>query len=162
VVLPKDPKAPKPKPKPEPEPDEPPVEQVEYDDLMEQLRADAGEEFQDEQPPAEDIEAPATGSGDPGGRGQVSLEEATWNLAAVRHMRRIWVVPPDFQTSDLQIDVDVQLDAMGNIIGKIRVVRSSGNPYYDDSVLRAMLKASPLPAPPSAGMYSFEFTPKEF
>ncbi len=160
VVLPKDPKPPKPKPKPDP--DEPPVEQVEYEDLMEQLRAEGGEEFQNEQPPAEDIEAQTATPGVPGGSGQVSLEEATWNLAASRHMRRIWVVPPDFQASDLQIDVEVQIDAAGNIVGKIRVVRSSRNPYYDDSVLRAMLKASPLPPPPGAGVYQFEFTPKEF
>jgi colicin import membrane protein len=77
-------------------------------------------------------------------------------------MRRIWVIPPDFQGSNLQVQVEGQIDAMGNIIGKIRVVRSSGNPYYDDSVLRAMAKASPFPPPPSAGLYPFEFTPKEF
>jgi TonB family protein len=160
VVLPKDPKAPKPQPKPEP--DEAPVDQVEYDDLMEQLRADAGEEFQDEQPPAENIEEQTAVPGVPGGQGQVSLEQATWNLAVVQHMRRIWVIPPDFQGSNLQVQVEGQIDAMGNIIGKIRVVRSSGNPYYDDSVLRALLKASPLPSPPSAGMYPFVFNAKEF
>ncbi|MBW2713290.1 MAG: TonB C-terminal domain-containing protein [Deltaproteobacteria bacterium] len=162
VVLPKDPKAPKPKPKPEPvEAPEEPVEQVDYADLMEQLRDEAGEEFQDDAPPVETAEAQAgVQGGVPGGRGEMSFEEAAWARAADQHIRRIWV--NQFKGSNLQVELEAELDATGNILGQIRVVRRSGNAYYDDSVLRAMLKASPFPAPPSAGDRTFVFNAKEF
>jgi len=162
VVLPKDPKAPKPKPKPEPvEAPEEPVEQVDYADLMEQLRDEAGEEFQDDAPPVETAEAQAgVQGGGPGGRGEMSFEEAAWARAADQHIRRIWV--NQFKGSNLQVELEAELDATGNILGQIRVVRRSGNAYYDDSVLRAMLKASPFPAPPSAGDRTFVFNAKEF
>jgi len=40
-------------------------------------------------------------------------------------------------------------------------VASSGNPFYDDNAVRALVKASPLPAPPKAGRRTIVFTPEE-
>jgi TonB family protein len=47
------------------------------------------------------------------------------------------------------------------VIGEPEIIRSSGNPFYDDNAKRAILKSSPLPAPPKAGKRSIIFTPEE-
>lgn len=36
-----------------------------------------------------------------------------------------------------------------------------GNPWYDENVVRAIQKASPLPAPPEAGEWAFVFVPED-
>jgi len=167
VVLPEKPTKPKPKPPPEPEPTpEPPEpEQVDYEDLMAELRSERGEE----RPPSQGREkepvagAPTTGAAGARGEGGIELtpEEAAWFRAARLHMYRNWVLTPDFRRSNLQTEVEIDLDASGNLMGEIRVVRPSGNPYYDDSVLRALQKASPLPPPPEPGTWSFVFQPED-
>ena len=157
VILPTQPSTPKPKAKakPEPAPQEEP-EEVEYEDLMAQLRADAGEPD-----PAERAEEPvrtaaATGGG--GGPGvQVSPEMMAWTKKARIHVRRSWVVPSNFEILSLVVHVQIQLDAAGAVVGKPKVTRRSGNPYYDDGVRSSIQKASPLPAPPEAGTYTFIF-----
>ena len=58
-------------------------------------------------------------------------------------------------------DLEVKLDAAGNVKGKPRIARRSGNPWYDDGVVRSIQKASPLPAPPEAGAWTFVFTSDE-
>ena len=62
----------------------------------------------------------------------------------------------------LSTQVRVRLDARGNVIGEPRVERGSGNPWYDDSTIRAVRKASPLPAPPRADTYIIEFRPEDY
>jgi drug/metabolite transporter (DMT)-like permease len=47
--------------------------------------------------------------------------------------------------------------AAGALRGKPRVTRRSGNPWYDDNVISSIKKASPLPAPPEAGTWTFVF-----
>ena len=46
-------------------------------------------------------------------------------------------------------------------MGEPRIVKRSGNPWYDDGVVRSIQKASPLPAPPEAGEWSFVFVADE-
>ena len=48
------------------------------------------------------------------------------------------------------------------IISNIRLVESSGNPLFDDSVLRAISKASPVPAPPPRFYEDFKFIVMDF
>jgi TonB family protein len=160
VVLPAEPTTPKAKPKPKPveakvppepttEPD--PVEQ-DISDVLAQLRADAGE----------NAEAPVDTAmaGAPSGPGQlVSPEVAAWLKKAKIHVRQAWVLPPAFRTQALQANVLVDLDAEGNVIGTPRLVRKSGNPWYDEGVVRAIQKASPLPPPPAADEWAFVFVP---
>jgi len=167
VVLPAQPAAPKPEPKkvaepkkvekkvpPPPEPER--VEQ-DYSDVLAQLRADAGESA--EPAPAEPAAAPGpAGSGS--GVGQpVSPEVAAWIKQAKIHVRRAWVLPPAFRAQALEAHVLVNLDAGGNVIGVPEIVRRSGNPWYDDGVVRAIQKASPLPPPPAADEWAFVFRP---
>jgi TonB family protein len=54
----------------------------------------------------------------------------------------------------------VTLDATGNVL-EIDVTDGSGNPYYDQSVVRAIEKASPLPPPPESGEWPMLFSPQD-
>lgn len=157
VVLPAEPTTPKPAPreeKPEPapveeEPEPTPVEQ-DYGDVMAQLRADAEETANEPDRTA--------AAGSTGGIGRpVSPELAAWLKKAEIHVRRAWVLPPAFRTQVLEAQVIVELDAAGNVVGTPEVVRRSGNPWYDEGVVRSIQKASPLPPPPTPGEWSFRF-----
>ena len=59
-----------------------------------------------------------------------------------------------FDTSQpYKAQIQMSIDERGNIT-KYEIVTSSGNSKYDDSVLRAVQKATPLPPPP-ANVYEF-------
>jgi protein TonB len=165
VVLPAQPSTPKPKPKAKPvkKPPPPPVER-DYSDVLEQLRADAGETAPAPVPtpsPAPVVARTAPVPAAAGSRVGVPVppEVAAWVKKAKIHVRRAWVLPPPFRTQALEAHVLVELDAGGNVIGKPDVVRSSGNPWYDEGVVRAIRKASPLPPPPAADEWAFVFVP---
>jgi TonB family protein len=82
---------------------------------------------------------------------------AAWQRAVVAHVRRNWVVPPAFEMQSLVTVIDVDLDVSGNVRGEPSVSQRSGNPWYDENVVRSIKKASPMPAPPKAGNWSFVF-----
>ncbi len=111
------------------------------------------------EPAAAAREAPAERGG--GGLVTVSPEVAAWVRRAKIHVRSVWIVPPGFRTQPLQTFVLVKLDAEGNVLGKPRITQRSGNYHYDDGVVRAIRKASPLPAPPEAGEWTFVFVPED-
>lgn len=165
-VLPKETTAPKPTPKPRREeitPEQvvrPETPQQEYTDVLDQLRNELGEE--EAAPAAEPERVAAVAPAGGGGTGRpVSPEVADWMRRARIHVRRSWVVPPGFRQQSLATVVDVELDAGGNLLGEPEIVKRSGNPWYDDGVLRSIRKASPLPAPPEAGLWNFVFVSDE-
>jgi colicin import membrane protein len=51
------------------------------------------------------------------------------------------------QRSNLRVVVQFGIKENGEIVG-LRIVQPSGDPSYDESVLRALKKSNPLPAPP--------------
>jgi colicin import membrane protein len=53
------------------------------------------------------------------------------------------------QRSNLRVVVQFGIRENGEIIG-LKIVQPSGDPSYDESVLRAVKKSSPLPAPPES------------
>jgi colicin import membrane protein len=53
------------------------------------------------------------------------------------------------QRSDLRVVVQFGVKDNGDIVG-LKIVQPSGDPSYDESVLRAVKKSSPLPAPPES------------
>ena len=68
------------------------------------------------------------------------------------HVRKSWVLAPGFRREPLTTQVEVKLDVAGQRRGRAReVTQRSGNPWYDDSVVRAIQKASPLPPRRRAG-----------
>jgi len=160
-VLPKEATTPKPAPRArskELAPEDvarPQAQEQDYADVLDQLRSEAGEP---EPAPAAAPVAQAAAAAPAGGGGSgrpVSPEVADWMRRARIHIRRSWVVPPGFRQQSLATTVQVALDAQGHLVGEPEITRRSGNPWYDEGVLRSITKASPLPAPPEAGVWVF-------
>lgn len=166
IVLPKETAPPKPepkaeakpvaKPKPTPQPVAEPAQEREYSDVLSELRAEAG----DEAPAPTPAPAQTAAIGSPTGQ-PVSPAFLAWERRARIHIRQNWVVPPSFRNEPLRTSIVVDLDAAGAILGEPRIVVRSGNPWYDDGVVRSIQKASPLPPPPEAGEWSFVFVADE-
>jgi colicin import membrane protein len=160
VVLPAEPTTPKIKPKVvKPEVVEKPAPAKEYEDVLAQLRAESGEDA----PPTEIAEAAPAVIGSPGSPTGVAIspEVAAWLKKAKIHVRKAWILPPGFRTQALEARVEVNLDASGGVRGTPRLSRRSGNPWYDEGVIRAIQKSSPLPPPPEAGKWNFVFLPED-
>jgi colicin import membrane protein len=167
MVLPKEAQA---QPKPQQKPAEkavakPEPKQVSYEELMKDLREDAGEkrpaEVAQVRTGAADARSATAGNPDAGGGGtvKVSPEMMAWIRDTRIHVRKAWIKTPGFER--LSTTLLVTLDETGNVIGEPRVKQRSGNVFYDDSVVRAIQKASPLPRPPRAGDFPFEFPSEE-
>ena len=111
-------------------------------------------------PPTEGPTETATATtGGPSEGVDLSPEELAWQSRVKRKMKGIWIVPPGFRTQQLQTRVVVTLDGSGNIVGSPRITQKSGNPWYDEGVVRGLAKASPLPPPPEAGEWVMWFEP---
>jgi colicin import membrane protein len=155
-VEPKPKPKPKPEPKVEPKPAEPAPEQ-DYEDVLDQLRAEAGEP---EPAPAPQAAVAPTGGGPVGGPGIVDPELARWHREVKIAVTRAWIVPAGFRSEALVAEVEVDLSPTGDVLGT-RVRKRSGNPWFDESVERALVKASPLPAPPESGEWVIPFDSRE-
>ena len=169
TVLPKEAQAqPKPQPKPKAA-DKPaakvPPKQVSYEELMKDMREDANERRPAEvtQVRSGAADTPSTTAGAPGAGGggtvKVSAEVMAWIRDTRIHVRKAWIKTPGFER--LSTTLLVTLDDTGNVVGEPRVKQRSGNVFYDDSVVRAIQKASPLPRPPRAGDWEFVFPSEE-
>ncbi len=162
VVLPKKPPpATRPKkvvaPKPRPRPQE-----LEYEDALAALRDELGEaepQAPADEPPPEPIEDAEAGSG--GAGVQVSPELMRWITDTRRHIRSTYITPPEFLDRSLRTCLSVLLTADGRVLGEPQVVQSSGDVYWDDNAVRATLRASPLPAPPQEGDWTFCYPTEE-
>jgi TonB family protein len=140
----------------------PPRQEEAYDDVLAQLRAERGESRPARTASASSGVAGATGVAGSAARGAgtpMSADVAVWLRAAKFHVEDAWIVPPGFRREALRTVVSVRLDAGGRVLGAPRVTERSANPWYDESVVRAIQKASPLPPPPEVGEWRFEFTP---
>lgn len=171
VVLPKEPTLPKPtakprpepKPRPKPEPvtePEPAVEQN-YADVMASLRDELGEEPTPE-PVAEPPTAAALPAGGPSGGQVVSPEMRAWMIAARIRIKNNWAVPTSFRMASIAAEVRLEVDASGGLVGDPELLAGSGNPWYDEGVLRSIVKANPLPPPPEPGRWTFRFLSDDF
>lgn len=95
--------------------------------------------------PGEGVGAAAPGSGGAGGGMVKAFEFLVYRNQMLRVIRDRWTwVGP---RSDLEVTVRFGIRENGQIVG-LRIIRLSGDPSYDDSVLRAVAKASPLSPPP--------------
>jgi len=151
-------------PKPAPEPPKPtPPKQESYDDLLAELRAEHGEAKPERvERPAHVANATGPAAGAPAGRSgaPVDPEFAGWVRAVQIHLSRAWILPPEMKSRKLMTELLVDLDAQGNVLSDPRIVRGSGDARFDDNAVRAVKKASPLPAPPAAGVQSIQFCPE--
>lgn len=94
---------------------------------------------------------PATGGalGGASGSGRVPPEQLAYFRELDERIRDKWIVPAegrrDAGTMIVQIRITIEKDGK---VTNVRMEKSSGNRFFDDSVLRAINKASPLPVPP--------------
>jgi colicin import membrane protein len=119
-------------------------------------------------------EAISSGTGDgegaaalgPGGRGGGVVKGMEFLIYQNRMLNSIkdnwaWVG----QKSNLKVVVHFSIKENGEISG-LKIVQPSGDPSYDESVLRAVKKSSPLPPPPESSRKDFAdveltFRPKD-
>ena len=93
----------------------------------------------------------AAPAGLPGAAGtaRVPPEILAYARALDEKVRANWTVPELAQkdAGKLMVQVRITIEKDGRV-SNVRMEKVSGNPYFDDSVRRAIQKASPLPIPP--------------
>ena len=90
--------------------------------------------------------AAALGAGGRGGPGIVKgLDFIIYQNRMLATIKENWAWVG--QRSNLRVVVQFGIKENGDIVG-LKIVQPSGDPSYDESVLRALKKSSPLPAPP--------------
>ena len=89
---------------------------------------------------------------------------ATWTDKIRAKIRGNIILPPSMAGNPEAI-FDVVLLPTGDVLGTPRLRRTSGDPRYDDAVLRAILKSSPLPRPDDPNVFTrnleLRFRPQE-
>ena len=91
--------------------------------------------------------AAALGKGGRGGGVVKGMEFVIYQNRMLSTIKTNWVWVG--QRSNLRVVVRFNIKENGEIFG-LKVVQASGNASYDESVIRAVNKSSPLPAPPEA------------
>lgn len=76
------------------------------------------------------------------------LQAENYTADVYRHIMDNWSAPAYFKNRNLKTHVMVRFDENGNVLAK-EIVKSSGNPAFDELVLNAIQKSSPVPAPPA-------------
>lgn len=79
--------------------------------------------------------------------GLAKLQHDTYAADLDTHIKQHWSLPEWLAKRDLKAQARVYLDSRGNILGR-KIVKSSGNPNYDDEVLATIDRSAPFPAPP--------------
>jgi TolA protein len=105
-------------------------------------------------PPARSGGRGAAGGGGAGGGGaqgtvRLSPELRDYFRRLEERVRSSWILPGTLarDAAKLEVELRIMIEKDGRVSGE-RIERGSGNLYFDDSVLRAIRKASPLPVPP--------------
>jgi TonB family protein len=128
------------------------VEQVDLEDLLIEERILSGQmpgELPREEKPR--VIPGAGGTGAP-----VTAEVAAWQQKVRAHVRRNWALNPGLRGKGLKALVTVELSASGLVVD-YDVERSSGNPWFDESVEHFLDEVASLPAPPESGEWPIEF-----
>lgn len=77
---------------------------------------------------------------------QLNMADSGAVNAIRQHVERYWTIPAGKDLRGLQVIVRLSLSPDGNITG-LQVVRGSGDGAFDNSLVRAVRKAVPLPIP---------------
>jgi colicin import membrane protein len=96
--------------------------------------------------PAKDASpAPPSGLAGAAGQARVSPENLAYFRMLDEKIRSNWTAP--MERKDLMVQLRIVIEKNGQV-SQVRMEKTSGNSFFDDSVLRAINKASPLPVPP--------------
>lgn len=79
--------------------------------------------------------------------GLSKLQHDTYAADLDGHIKQHWSLPEWLAKRELKAQVRVYIDSRGNILGR-KIVKSSGNPSYDEEVLATIDRSAPFPAPP--------------
>lgn len=79
------------------------------------------------------------------------LQAEDYTTDVYRHVKQHWIIPEYLRHRSLKAEVLIKIDERGNVISK-NLVKSSGNAVFDEVVLSAIEKASPVPPPPDKFM----------
>jgi outer membrane biosynthesis protein TonB len=114
----------------------------------------------------------AAPEGTPGGnvRGVGAFRTVAYDAQLLAILKENWELPSTFLGQPLSTVVSMKIDRLGRIV-EWRIVSSSGNPVFDDTVYRAMMKTQagheiPVPEPDVYELikegYRIDFNPKDF
>lgn len=159
VVLPAKPKE-LPKSAPKPNPPAPTAQE-----LLDRMRARAAAQEQAApraNAPAAAVDPAAGAAAASGGAGRFDPEMAAYHRKIQTMLYANWVGANQFRHQpELRASFEVRVQPDGRIRA-VRLVRSSGNRFYDESAERAILKSEPLPNPPRGEItLSLTFDPME-
>jgi TolA protein len=100
-------------------------------------------------PPASSGARGAGGGGGAQGTVRLSPELLDYFRRLEERVRSSWILPGMLSrdAAKLEVELRIMIEKDGRV-SEERIERGSGNLYFDDSVLRAIRKASPLPVPP--------------
>ncbi len=99
--------------------------------------------------PQRAAQAPAAGMSGAKGKARMPPEYLAYFRLLDEKIRSNWTVPEITagEKEKLMVQLRIVIEKNGQV-SQVRMEKSSGNPYFDDSVRRAINKASPLPVPP--------------
>lgn len=83
--------------------------------------------------------------------GLAKMQHDTYAADLDHHIKQNWALPEWLAKRDFKAQARVFIDTRGNILGR-KIVKSSGNPNYDDEVLATIDRSAPFPAPPEKFM----------
>lgn len=134
--------APKPEPKPEPKPDPKPVIPDIEEPSLEEMLAEEELEMAKPTEPSPQESQEATSNAD-----QSDVEVASFTDAISAQVGQRWRIPGNYRNrDDIKTQVRIQMIPGGEVVN-VSVVKSSGYPDFDESVMNAVKLASPLPVP---------------
>ena len=81
----------------------------------------------------------------------IRAAQITWAQMINRALERAWLRPPG-NTDQFICKLNVRLLPNGQVVSAT-ITKSCGSPILDDSVLKAVYKASPLPLPPEPSAF---------
>jgi TonB family protein len=76
------------------------------------------------------------------------MDHQDYHTALDRHVKEYWRLPEWVAKANLKTQVRIYLNENGLLVNA-KIVKSSGQASYDESVMESVKKASPYPAPPT-------------
>jgi TonB family protein len=76
-----------------------------------------------------------------------SVAKESYHALVIQHIQKNWIIPPVFESSDLETIVSFKMDSEGNVTSH-KIEKPSGENLFDRSTIKAILKSSPIPEHP--------------
>jgi outer membrane biosynthesis protein TonB len=150
---------PRKKPPPEVVKRKPRPKEQSYEDAMASLRE--GDEFESllQAPKAAAPSAAVASSATSEGT-RLATEADKFAIEVRRAIREHWKMPDDFRGERGTL-LEIDVGPTGQLLSQPKILRSSGNPYYDDNTLRALERTPRLPVPSKPGPIQILLIPEE-